>query len=110
MGRDSRNVGALKSLRSAGFWIAISLGALLLVCGSTVTVLEFRYYRADFSKDLLTLLAVIGLGLLLTSLALLCERPGRFQRVFVIARNSFVALIAFAIALLLLLIALGPLH
>ena len=107
MDRNSRSLGVLKSLPSAGFWIVFSFGALLLVCGSTATVLEFRYYRVVFSKDLLILLAIIGLGMLLTSLAFLCESPGRFQRVFLIARNSFIALIAISIALLFLLTLFG---
>ena len=82
----------------------------MLVCGSTVAVIEFHYYRGDFSKDLLTLLAIIGMGTLLICLAFLCESPGRFQRAFVITRNSCIAVIVIAVAFLLLITALGPLH
>lgn len=110
MDQTSRNAGALKRLPNTGFWIAVSFGALLLVFGSTLIVLDFRYYRLDLFKNLFPLLAIIAAGGLFISLAVLCERPGRFQRAFVIVRNCLIALISLVIALVLLLSALGPLH
>lgn len=110
MHRNSRRVSVLKALPSAGFWISSSFGVLLVIFGSTLFVLDFRYYHSDLSQHAFKLLAMIAGGMLLVSLAFLCDRPGRFQGAFVIVRNSLIALITLVIVLILLLFALGPLH
>jgi len=107
MYRDSRSRSVGKALPGAGFWIAVSFGALLFIFGSTLIVLDLRYYRPDLSKHAFPLLATIAVGMLMMSLAFVCERPGRLQRPFVIVRNSLIALIAFLVALILLLLATG---
>ena len=92
-----------------GFLLSACLGALLLVCGSTIIYIDFRLARNHFRPGGFSV-KIEAMGIALITLALLSRIMGRVHKAVVIIRNLLAGLVAILLLAFGLLLLIGPLH
>ena len=91
-----------------GFFALVTLGGLLLVCGTTIIYFDHRFSGHWRPGPMSLVITTVGVSLVM--LAMIGGATGRAHKTIVVVRNvlaGFVALVLLAIASLLLI---GPMH